>query len=83
MQAAAIVAMAAHAILTITPSPHTLLPPLSTNPSDPQVVQSTFPGANPFPLMSLPPSRNFPCLLYPRKLSRFLKVIPKLKALSP
>ncbi|GMJ03897.1 hypothetical protein HRI_004058900 [Hibiscus trionum] len=46
MQAAAIVARAAHAILTITPSPHTLLPPLSTNPSDPQVVQSTFPGVS-------------------------------------
>ncbi|KAK8476994.1 hypothetical protein V6N13_145230 [Hibiscus sabdariffa] len=44
MQAAAIVAMAAHAILTITPSHHTLLHPLLTNPSDPQVLQSTFGG---------------------------------------
>ncbi|KAH1066967.1 hypothetical protein J1N35_031954 [Gossypium stocksii] len=37
MQAAAIVAMVAHAILTITPSHHTLLHALSSpNPSDPQ-----------------------------------------------
>ncbi|KAB2080800.1 hypothetical protein ES319_A05G090800v1 [Gossypium barbadense] len=47
MQAAAIVAMVAHAILTITPSHHTLLHALSTpNPSDPQVLQSTFHGVS-------------------------------------
>ncbi|KAE8666737.1 Superoxide dismutase [Hibiscus syriacus] len=46
MQAAVVVAMAAHAILTITPSHHSLLQPPSTNPSDPQLLQSTIRGVS-------------------------------------
>ncbi|XWS52966.1 hypothetical protein CRYUN_Cryun11dG0117400 [Craigia yunnanensis] len=44
MQAAAIAAMAAHAILATTPSHHTLLYPLPTNPSNPPALQSSFRG---------------------------------------
>ncbi|WRX33759.1 Superoxide dismutase [Theobroma cacao] len=46
MQAAAIAAMAAHAILTVTTSQHTLLAPFPTNPSTPAVLQSSFRGVS-------------------------------------
>ncbi|XP_022756630.1 superoxide dismutase [Cu-Zn], chloroplastic [Durio zibethinus] len=46
MQAAAIAAMAAHAILTTIPSHHTLLSPPPTNPSNPPVLHSSFRGVS-------------------------------------
>ncbi|OMO84380.1 hypothetical protein CCACVL1_10842 [Corchorus capsularis] len=48
MQAAAIAAMAAHAILTTTPSFHiqNFLPPLPTNSSNPPLLQSSFRGVS-------------------------------------
>ncbi|XP_007016064.2 PREDICTED: superoxide dismutase [Cu-Zn], chloroplastic [Theobroma cacao] len=46
MQAAAIAAMAAHAILTVTTSHHTLLAPFPTNSSTPAVLQSSFRGVS-------------------------------------
>ncbi|XWS73995.1 hypothetical protein CRYUN_Cryun02cG0177300 [Craigia yunnanensis] len=46
MQAAAMVAMAAHAILTTIPSYHTLLSPPPTNPSNPPFLHSSFRGVS-------------------------------------
>ncbi|XVF46780.1 hypothetical protein PTKIN_Ptkin03bG0055700 [Pterospermum kingtungense] len=46
MQAAAIVAMAAHAILATTPFHEALIFPIPTNPSNPPVLHSSFRGVS-------------------------------------
>ncbi|MBA0690787.1 hypothetical protein Goari_008445, partial [Gossypium aridum] len=80
MQAAAIVAMVVHAILTITPSHPTLLHALSSpNPSDPQVLQSTFRGISlnlPRPSLSIAatvPKKQFSVLAVSKKAVAVLK----------
>ncbi|KAL4335667.1 hypothetical protein GQ457_07G042360 [Hibiscus cannabinus] len=70
MQAAAIVAMAAHAILTITPSHHTLLHP---PPSDPQVLLSTFPGVPRQSLFIAVPKQQLSLLAVSKKAVAVLK----------